>query len=270
MVPPGDAGATFADGLQVTFRQVILAAGKVGLLAGLLLVGHHRTANAADDSGPSIGCPEEGQTGFSPAPTIIKNVPIVIRWAAEHLAYYKGTTLGVLAPRGWHCFGAWGSSGEVLIVTPGKLGAANFDAMEKEGIRGPAIEIQKSDGNTSGRFTVAEVVARLFPDYQRFVLGVVQEGILPASHFPPGPYESDMLVRRSRTDVWFRTPGNAVGMGTAMSMLAKGRNPITGAAMLFPSSMDLVVVAFKLPADDTDLDWAILDAAERTARVIAR
>jgi hypothetical protein len=38
---------------------------------------------------------------------------------ARRLAYYEsGVSRGVLAPRGWFCFGVYGSSGSAFLVTP--------------------------------------------------------------------------------------------------------------------------------------------------------
>ncbi len=235
----------------------------VVLLATMLSIGGNTVANAAGTP-PAVGCAEEGMTGPIPAPTTIEHVPTIVPWAADRLAYYASSDLGVLAPRGWHCYGGNGSEGEVLIVTPGPIGPENFQSVADKGVRGPAVEVEQTLGSTSGRFEVAQVIARLFPDYQRFVVNVVKEGLMPASDFPPGPYPNDMLVQRSPTDVWFRTPGGATGMGT-QSILDKGQRPITGAAMLSPSTMNLAEVIFKLPKADTDLDWAIITEWEQIA-----
>ena len=234
----------------------------VVLLAAMLSVGGNTAANAAGAL-PVVGCAQEGMAGPIPAPATIKNVPTIVPWAAERLAYYANSALGVLAPRGWHCYGADGSSGGMLIVTPGPIGPENFLSVAEKGVRGPAVEVEQALGSTSGRFEVAQVIAHLFPDFQRFVVKVVREGIEPASDFPPGPYPNDILVQRSPTDVWFRTPGGTTGMGT-QSLLDKGRRPITGAVMLFPVGMNLARVAFKLPEADADLDWAILTQWERS------
>ncbi len=51
------------------------------------------------------------------APSERVSVRIGPREVAQKLAYFKTTHIGVLAPRGWHCFGTYGSGGESIIVT---------------------------------------------------------------------------------------------------------------------------------------------------------
>src|SRR5215471_420993 len=86
-------------------------------------------------------------------------------------------------------------------------------------------------GETSGRFEVAAIVARVFPAYSWFVKAVIDEGILPASDFPFGPFPNDKLTYRGKTIVEFQTPANTEGLGTA-SRLLKNNAPIDGAVML--------------------------------------
>lgn len=67
---------------------------------------------------PFVGCPSDGQQGpqrfpkSCPTPTVLGN-------DAARPAYYAmedGT--GVIAPRGWRCFGRYGSNGSTLTVAP--------------------------------------------------------------------------------------------------------------------------------------------------------
>jgi TPR repeat protein len=140
------------------------------------------------------------------------------------LAYYASADLGVLAPRGWTCFGFYGSNGSTLIVTPE---AVKQDAL----IAGPAVQLSFSEHDTSGRFEVAEVAARLFPNKKEFVQQIIHEGIVPESYFPFGPYPDDILTRRSDSVVEFETPANTNGMGTK-SRMKKNADPISGVAIM--------------------------------------
>jgi hypothetical protein len=172
------------------------------------------------------------------------------------LAYYASTDLGVLAPRGWHCFGLYGSDGSVLIVTPEPHHAVDFQK-PNFGITGPVIQLSFRFGSTSGRFDVAQVAARLFPSKKGFVNGVIQEGIDPASDFPFGPYPSDSLTRRSGTDVEFKTPANTAGMGTK-GWLVKNSSPIDGVAIMTADN-NLVLLEARVPPDQRNLAPTIIE-----------
>jgi hypothetical protein len=53
---------------------------------------------------------------------------------AISLAYYshhESSGSGVLAPRGWDCFGTYGSGGSTLYVVPRRLGDPILDRFEK-------------------------------------------------------------------------------------------------------------------------------------------
>ncbi|HVN17333.1 MAG TPA: hypothetical protein VMU05_01125 [Dongiaceae bacterium] len=90
--------------------------------------------------------------------------------AAERLAYYKAEYgVGVLAPRGWHCFGTYGSNGATLYVSPDPINAADLLSTSWKGFAGPAIQISVAEGGTSGRFEVAKTIARVFPKHKAFV-----------------------------------------------------------------------------------------------------
>src|SRR5438105_419135 len=75
-----------------------------------------RTENSRD-SIPFVGCSSDGQTGPIEAPTYKIPAFSLSAEQAEKLAYYKSeNSLGVLAPRDWHCFGTYGSGGNALYV----------------------------------------------------------------------------------------------------------------------------------------------------------
>src|SRR6185437_17145662 len=79
------------------------------------------------------------------------------RWPAWDLP-------GVFAPAGWHCRTWYGSAGAYTVVTP-DAPPANSDLAHT--LSGPAVEVEEKSGGTSGRFQVAEVSARFFPDLMR-------------------------------------------------------------------------------------------------------
>lgn len=189
--------------------------------------------------------------------------------AAQRLAYYKAENgIGVLAPRGWHCFSTYGSNGSSLFVSPEAINAATLFSAEWKGFAGPAIQISVADGGTSGRFQVAKVIARVFPDRRQFVRDVIAEGIEPAASFPAGRYPQDKLTYRSKSIVEFETPANAEGLGTA-SRLQSSSNPIRGVAILLSADdTSLIQLSARLPEQDRDLTTAILQQVEIEATAV--
>jgi len=209
---------------------------------------------------PSIGCPSDGQVGpmeVPPANTIQLPIP---EEAARQLAYYRWTGgIGILAPRGWHCFDRYGSSGDALMVSAKPLDLAR-------GIDGPAVELNRSIGDTSGRFTVARIAARVFPSAATFVADVTREFGVPSSDYPTGPYPADSLVYKGKTVVEYRTPAESEGLGT-QTLLKKNASPIEGVAILTGDSPpDLFLVAIRLPREMAALTRIIVDQVEREAK----
>ena len=214
---------------------------------------------------PFVGCASDGQIGPQPAPTNGRT-PAVPPSLAGRLAYYSSGSLGVLAPRGWHCFGLYGSNGSLLIVTPERHDAADL-LTPSSTLAGAAIQLSLSSGETSRRFEVAEVAARLFPAKKEFVARVIGEGIEPASAFPEGPYPGDILHRRSDTEVEFETPAESEGMGTR-SRLVKNGDPIRGLAIV-TNENDLVLLDVRVERGLRRLAPTIIEAtaaAWRTRR----
>jgi hypothetical protein len=177
----------------------------------------------------------------------------------DKLAYYSSGDLGVLGPRGWHCFGLYGSNGSVLIVTPEPHGADLFDPNSE--LNGPAIQLSFSNGDTSGRFEVAQVAARLFPVEKPYVERVIRENIEPGTEFPRGPFPGDRIRRLSPVEVEFQTPAHADGMGTR-SRLAKNGDPISGFAKMTKDN-NLVLLVTRLPPPLRYLTSAIVRTTER-------
>jgi len=208
---------------------------------------------------PFVGCASDGQTGPEPAPKTPAHMPAVTGPEAGKLAYYESSALGVLAPRGWRCFGLYGSNGSILIVTPE---AHEDDLFEPgPGLKGPAVQLSVSASDTSGRFEVADVAARLFPSRKAYVEGVIAEGIEPRSRFHFRPFPTDTIRRYGEDAVEFETPANTVGMGTKSRLVPNG-DPIRGLAMM-TSKNDLVLLAVRVPTDQRDLATTIMGSVRQ-------
>lgn len=213
---------------------------------------------------PFIGCKSDGQVGPLDAPTGQAPAMKILPDLSQRLAFYKAEYgVGVLAPRGWYCFSTYGSNGSNLFVSPEAIDATKLFSIDWKGFVGPAIQISVSDGGTSGRFQVAKVIARVFPDRRRFVRDVIAEGIEPASSFPSGPYPGDKLTYRGKNVVEFETPGNTQGLGAA-SRLQVNSGPIRGVVILLSDDdTSLVQLSARLPLQDRDLMSAIIRQVEQ-------
>lgn len=215
---------------------------------------------------PFVGCASDGQVGPVDAPTGPSpelEIPLNL---AQRLAYYRAQYgFGVLAPRGWRCFSTYGSNGSSLYVTPEAVDAAELFSSDWRGFAGSAIQVSVSEGDTSGRFEVAKVIARVFPAEQQFVRNVIAEGIEPASSFPSGPYAQDKLTYRGQRTVEFETPPEVQGLGTQSRLLANPE-PIRGVAILFGEEPNLVLISARLPKADRDLAPIIIQQVENDVR----
>jgi hypothetical protein len=214
---------------------------------------------------PFIGCTSDGQVGPIEAPKgTSTSVPIALK-AAQQLAYYRSTQgVGILAPRGWYCFGTYGSGGDALLVSPQPIDTASMFGPRRSGFAGPAIEISHRFGDTSGRYDVAQIIARVFPTYKAFVTGLMDDFDLPANYFTFGPYPEDKLTYKSKTVVEYRTPAQADGLGTH-SWLKKDGGPIYGVAILIGQTPDLLLLSMRLPPDLAGLTSVIVRQVERDA-----
>jgi hypothetical protein len=214
---------------------------------------------------PFIGCRSDGQVGPVEAPEEPSaSVPISPR-AAEQLAYYRSAQgIGILAPRGWHCFGTYGSGGDALSVNPEPIDAKDIFSSGRIKFAGPAIQVSRRFGYTSGRFSVAEIIARVFPAYKPFVTSVMKDFDQPPGSFPFGPYPTDTLTYKSKTVVEYRTPAQTDGLGT-YSWLEKSGDPIDGVAILVGQTPDLLLLEVRLPRDLDGLAAAIIGQFERDA-----
>ena len=258
-----------AFGFVQPFRRVV--SGIVfALCIQLSLVGQERSGPASPEQilVPFVGCASDGQTGPQEAPKgKNKSVSISSR-AVSKLAYYSSFPqgIGVLAPRGWHCFGTYGSGGNSLYVSPQPVDAGSFFSASSKGFTGPAIEIAMHDGGTSGRFEVAKIIARVFPAYGAFVTAIKEDyGILTdgqgALSLAFGPYPKDTLIYKSEAVVEYRTPAQTEGLGTQSSLLKNG-SPINGAAIVVGQPPRVLLLSVRLPANLSGLTSAIVRQVE--------
>jgi hypothetical protein len=209
---------------------------------------------------PFIGCESGGQVGPLKAPNDKGEKLAVPAEVANRVAYYQAENgFGVLAPRGWHCYSIYGSSGSSLYVTPEPIDR------NLKGVSGQAIQVRISYGDTSGRFEVAKIIARVFPAHIGFVHNVENEGIMePAPSFRTGPYPTDKMTYRSKEIVEFETPPNAKGLGTD-SMLRANSSAIRGVAILFGDETNLAQASIRLSPRDQDLIQPIMKQIEKEA-----
>ena len=212
---------------------------------------------------PFVGCKADGQVGPQPAPHKPPLHLPIDPTAANRLAYYEGFDgLALLGPRDWNCFETYGSNGSTLYVSPTPLNSNQFFDSNWKGFTGPAIQISSMIGDTSGRFAVAAVIARVFPAHRDFVNNVIAEGLRPASDFPFGPYPDDHLSYKNKELVEFITPSNRQGLGTS-SRLLPNEQPILGVAMLTGEELSLTQLSLRLPASMDDLAPIIIRETEQ-------
>lgn len=214
---------------------------------------------------PFVGCKSDGQVGPLKSPIGRRKVVSLPAKSVQQLAYYKAEYgAGALAPRDWYCFSTYGSNGSTLYISPTPPNPADLFSTTWKGIAGPAIQISSSIGDTSGRFEVAQIIARVFPGYKEFVRNVIEEGIEPASSFPFGPYPKDKLTYRSPKIVEYETPADTDGLGTN-SRLQKSADPIRGTAILVGQVPDLVLLSVRLPPQQRNLTRIIMQQVEYDA-----
>jgi uncharacterized protein YecT (DUF1311 family) len=174
---------------------------------------------------PAVGCPSDGQVGPQDAPTLPKSVHVIVpEGTASKLAYYSANA-SVLAPKGWDCFGTYGSGGSTIYVVPSKLGDPILDRSEKVK-DGPVVIKNVFISATSGRFPVAQISARIFPLARIFVERVRDEGLDDPSNYVFAPWATDRLNYLSDFAVSYVTPSGANGLGTDFGP-APGKEPIS-------------------------------------------
>jgi len=207
---------------------------------------------------PLVACASDGQMGPAPPPRRKIATPRLPSGDAAHLAYYASENLGVLAPRGWRCFGLAGSNGSILIVTPERHGSELLEPGVP--IKGPAVEVIARDGETSGRFEVADAAAGLFPAAEAFVRQVAAEGLEPIK--PWKPTSSDQITSRSAKRVEYVTAAGGQGLGTQGRLVPSGA-PIHGAIMLeADDEPGLMMLAVRLGPEQVRLASVIIQQVE--------
>lgn len=240
-------------------------------LAAILFLASTITGEAAAPSQavamqvPFVGCKSDGRVGPIGAPAGRTETLHLSPALARRLAYYEARGgWGVLAPRGWYCFGTYGSAGANLYVTSVPIETAKVLAYQWKGFSGQVIQVSYEYGDTSGRFGVAETVARVFPAFTAFVHNVIAQndsiGGAPLS-FHSGPYPHDKLKYLNNHTVEYETPANTKGLGTFYEVQPNSE-PIFGVAALVGRTPDLVFVAMRLPENDRDLRGPILEQVE--------
>lgn len=217
---------------------------------------------------PFVGCSADGQVGPLPPPSGNEKEVRVPASIAKELAYYKSeATSGVLAPRGWYCFGAYGSSGSTLFVAPQpfKMDPDHPFAAISNGFTGPVIEVDDIDAGGSGLYAVARVLAHAFPNQKEFVEGVrqdIQDVDELVRDLKVGPYSGDQLLRKSDQIVEYRTPPYSDGLGT-LGRLKKGQERIDGVALIKSPTPNLRLLNVRLPPAMEFLSSYIVQQVER-------
>jgi hypothetical protein len=156
-----------------------------------------------------------------------------------------------------------------LYVSPRPIKSADLFSTDWKGFTGTVIQISTENGDTSGRFGVAKIIARVFPAHMEFVRSVIAEEIEPANSFPSGPYPKDKLTYRTKEIVEYQTPPQTDGLGTN-SRLLKNDTPISGVAILFGEEPNLLLLSIRLSPEMTDLAPAIIHQARRDAASFER
>lgn len=127
----------------------------------------------------------------------------------------------------------------------------------KRSVTGPAVEVVRRYGDTSGRFLVAKMIALVFPTHSPFLNDVIENFDMKRTDFPAGPYPTDTLTYRGNNVVEYTTPAQTEGLGT-WSSLGKDGNPIQGSAILAGQTPDLILVSVRLPPDLVSLTAVII------------
>jgi hypothetical protein len=218
---------------------------------------------------PFVGCRSDGQVGPRRAPVGRSKTVAIAAVGAQKFSFYKAATgSGVLAPRGWHCFGTYGSAGNNLFVSPDPIRAVDLFSSTWKGFVGPVVQISGEDGGTSGRFGVAQVIARVFPAHRDFVHSVIEEdksaGISPPNSYTYSPYPNDKLSYRSNEVVEYETSANSNGLGTD-SRLVKNHRAIHGVAILVGQTPDLIYLSMRLPVRFAGLESSVIQQVEYDA-----
>lgn len=229
--------------------------------AFIALLGTAHAENVSAAQVPFVGCPGIGGADPGPwptphgAPKSLPSQPIV---PAVRLAYYRAVTgPGVFAPRGWHCRTWGGSSGSFIIVTP----SAPPAVIPREPVKELGVIGIESYGGTSGRFEVAEVSARLFPDVMAdFIAQVKAEGFPSPDFSQIHPFSDDRYTYLTPRLVKFTTPAHHEGIGSGI--FVPSTDPVRGVISLSPGDArypDLLQFEIRFSSSDDQLARALID-----------
>jgi hypothetical protein len=188
---------------------------------------------------PAVGCAGAGHR-YTP-PRALKPVEMagLDAKSAQALAYYDFEYgLGVLAPRGWNCFGWIGSSGDTLAVCPECAEKVMMDPNWK--FPGPAIMVSRTFGWSFGRFAVADIIARFFPARRAFYSTFQRDygWKLDITRFA-----TDKPIYVSKSAFEYVSPPGGLGA----ELLGKSSRLTSGVVMLIGSKPDMIQLAVRLP-----------------------
>lgn len=222
----------------------------------------------ASESIPVIGCPSDGQAGpFDPPANSVASLEADPK-IARQLAYYQAAeSVGVLAPRGWQCFGVYGFSGNILIVAPTRIDSSNLSEPK---VPGPGVAMTVIFGGTSGRLEVARYAARFFPErVPSFVSAAnreIDELEMPELRASPS-FATDTYRCVALSIVRFETPGSHAGVGTT-GPLVKSTDSVSGliALTVTDDGPDLSILRVRLSPQQRALTDAILRTMQSAAQ----
>ena len=121
-----------------------------------------------------------------------------------------------------------GSSGVTLFLSPKPI--RQNPVAGWEGLDGPAIGVDRlTSENGCGRFSISEIIMRVFPEHEAIARRIWGEGGVPLQS---GPYPKDVVKRIGETIVEYKTPAKTEGLGNYNSWLGKGDLPIVGAVII--------------------------------------
>jgi hypothetical protein len=150
-------------------------------------------------------------------------------------------------------------------LSPTPVQSSELFAGNWKGLHGAAIILSYDDGGTSGRYGVADTIAKFFPDYMYFAHQVEHQdkedgGSFVLSKLTP---ISDRIVHVGNREIKYETPANSEGLGTGY-WLARDERPVTGVVLLNKDADLYTVNLFmRLPSADEVLTPFITQSAER-------
>ena len=237
--------------------MLIMPRASLAILAALgsfLVAASPRRQQQPHATVPFVGCPEMEQGTYVAPPRTNAATVAVDSGTAQRLAYYGSQSLGLAAPRGWHCIAFSGSSGATLLVVPTPIDTSARDTS----LSGSGIEMVSWDGGTSGRFGVATYSSRLFPGVgASFVNRVKAESLVSAKEFERGPYRGDVVAYPSKLVAQVTTPANGHGFGTE-GRLAAGEAIRSIVVLDTTGEWGLTAVRIRLPRSMTSLESVLL------------